>query len=122
MRVTVIRGPTADGGTRQQSYDLTDLTGVSVSGVLQYISRHVDGTMAYYLSCRRGLCAACVVRINGQNEKACVVEIADGMVIEPTNTRLMIKDSVVHLGMPSESEFNLSQAAFRCGAQPGEAR
>lgn len=113
MRITLLRGPHPDGSTWQQSYELPDMTGASVSNVLQYISRHIDGTVAYYLSCRRGLCAACVVRIDGQNEKACVIEAYDGMVVEPTNLRLLIKDSVVHLGMPPESDLDLSDAAYR---------
>ena len=120
MRITVVRGPSPEGATWPQSYDLPDLQGASISNVLQYISRHIDGSVAYYLSCRRGLCAACVVRIKGQNEKACVVLAYDGIVIEPTNTRLLIKDSVVHLGMPRESEFDIVQAAFRDGG-PGKA-
>lgn len=112
MKITVVRGPDAAGKTWSQIYQLPDLSGSSVSNALQYISRHVDGSMAYYLSCRRGLCAACVVRINGENEKACVILAQDGMVIEPTNLRLMIKDSVVHLGMPPESEFDIAEADF----------
>ncbi|TAK83171.1 MAG: hypothetical protein EPO20_18895 [Betaproteobacteria bacterium] len=110
MRITVVRGPGTDGATWHRDYVVPDLRGASVSNVLQYISRHVDGDLAYYLSCRRGMCAACVVRINGRNEKACVVEIQDGMIIEPTNLRLLIKDSVVHLGMPTESEFDIGRA------------
>ncbi|MSP89666.1 MAG: hypothetical protein EXQ92_12790 [Alphaproteobacteria bacterium] len=120
MRVTLVRGPTPEGKTWTQSYDLLDLTGASVSNVLQYISRHIDGGVAYYLSCRRGLCAACVVRLEGRNEKACVVLAYDGIVIEPTQERLMIKDSVVHLGMPRESEYDTFGAAFRVGAGPGD--
>jgi succinate dehydrogenase/fumarate reductase-like Fe-S protein len=113
MRITIVRGPAADGKTWEEDFDLPDLVGESVSSALQYISRRVDGSMAYYLSCRRGICAACVVRINGKNEKACVVEVRDGMVIEPTTSRLMIKDSVVHLGMPSESEVAVDKAFAR---------
>ncbi len=113
MQITIVRGPDAEGKTWEQSFDLPDLVGESVSTVLQYISRRIDGSMAYYLSCRRGICAACVVRINGKNEKACVVEARDGMVIEPTTPRLMIKDSVVHLGMPCESEIDIHEAFAR---------
>lgn len=111
MRITLIRGPAADGTTWSQSYQVPDMTGASISNVLQYISRHLDGTVAYYLSCRRGLCAACVVRINGQNEMACVTLAVDGMVIEPTQKRLMVKDSVVHLGMPKSSELDITDPA-----------
>ena len=52
----------------------------------------------------------CVVRIDGSNEKACVVEVRDGMVLEPAHPRLLIKDSVIHLGMPGENEFDIGQA------------
>ena len=113
MRITLLRGPKADGSTWRQAYDLPDSPGASISNVLQYISRHIDGTVGYYLSCRRGLCAACVVRVDGRNEKACVVLAEGGMVIEPTNPRLQIKDTVVHLGMPKESEWDLAEAAYR---------
>lgn len=120
MRVTVVRGPTPDGKTWNQTYDLPDLAGASISNVLQHISRHIDGSVAYYLSCRRGLCAACVVRIKGQNEMACITLAYDGIVIEPTNQRLLIKDTVVHLGMPRESEFDISAAAYCTGGAAEE--
>lgn len=113
MRVTVVRGPRPDGSTWEQTYELPDLTGASVSYVLQYINRHIDGSLGYYLSCRRGMCAACVVRIGGQNEMACVVPVSDGMVITPTKMQLLVKDTVVHLGMPQECELDLADAAFR---------
>jgi succinate dehydrogenase/fumarate reductase-like Fe-S protein len=113
MRITVVRGPKRDGSTWEQIFELPELVGASVSNVLQYISRNIDGTLAYYLSCRRGLCAACVVRINGRNEMACVIPVADGMVIEPTKAQLLIKDTVVHLGMPNDRELSLSEAAYR---------
>lgn len=118
MRVTLVRGPVSDDRIREQVYEVPDLGGASVSDVLQYISRHIDGSVAYYLSCRRGLCAACVVRINGENVKACVVLAQDGIAIEPTNERLLIKDSVVHLGMPSESELDMSLATYRSSRVP----
>jgi succinate dehydrogenase/fumarate reductase-like Fe-S protein len=121
MRITIVRGPAPDGKTWKEGFDLPELVGESVSTVLQYISRRVDGSMAYYLSCRRGMCAACVVRIDGKNEKACVVEARDGMVIEPTALRLMIKDSVAHLGMPRESEIGTEEVFCRIAPRDGNA-
>ena len=101
MRLTVVRGPQeGNEGSNEHSFKLPDLGGASVSNALQYINRHIDGSVAYYLSCRRGLCACCVVRIDGKIEKACVVPVRDGMVIEPVKQSLLIKDTVVHLGMP----------------------
>ncbi len=116
MRVTLVRGADDNAGTYRQTYELPDLTGYSVSNVLQYISRHLDGTVAYYLSCRRGLCAACVVRVGGKNRMACVIPAYDGIVIEPANTRLLIKDTVIHLGMPPKHECDPSAAAYRAKA------
>jgi succinate dehydrogenase/fumarate reductase-like Fe-S protein len=113
MRITLLRGPREDGSMYEQTYELPDLTGFSVSNALQYISRHIDGSVGYYLSCRRGMCAACVVRIGGQNEMACVTSVVDGMVITPTKLQLLVKDTVVHLGMPRECEFDLGEAALR---------
>lgn len=120
MQATLVRGPNRQGGTYRQTYDLPDLAGLSVSNLLQHISRHLDGSVAYYLSCRRGLCAACVVRVDGRNQKACVIPAYDGIVIEPANVRLIIKDSVIHLGMPQECEFDPRDSAFRLAAPDGE--
>ena len=112
MRLTVVRGPQeSEEGSNRQSFELPDLSGASVSNALQFINRHIDGSVAYYLSCRRGLCACCVVRIDGKIEKACVVPARDGMVLEPVKQSLLIKDTVVHLGMPRTSEYALLDAA-----------
>ena len=116
MKITVIRD--AAEQSYEQSYELPDtLQGASVSNALQYISRHIDASLAYYLSCRRGMCAACVVRIHGRNEMACVVEVADGMIIAPTQARLLVKDTVVHLGMPAASAFDIREA-FQLEGEP----
>lgn len=116
MHATLVRGPDRHGNSYRQTYELPDLVGLSVSNLLQHISRHLDGSVAYYLSCRRGLCAACVVRVDGRNQKACVIPAYDGIVIEPANTRLIVKDSVIHLGMPRKSEFNPGNSAYRTAA------
>jgi succinate dehydrogenase/fumarate reductase-like Fe-S protein len=116
VRVTVLRGPNFAGESSEQSYELPEIDRPSISNVLQYISRHVDGTLAYYLSCRRGMCAACVVRVNGRNAMACVTLATDGMVLEPTQQRLVVKDTVVHLGMPKQLALDVSDAAYRDAA------
>ena len=122
MRLTIVRGPQESSeGSNEQSFELPDLGGASVSNVLQYINRHIDGSVAYYLSCRRGLCACCVVRIDGKIEKACVVPAKDGMVLEPVKQSLLVKDTVVHLGMPRTSEYALFDAAhhLQLSGKPG---
>ena len=113
MRISVMRGSgDAPEDLRKETFELPDLKGASVSNVLQYINRHIDGSVAYYLSCRRGLCACCVVKINGKIEKACVVLAKDGMVVEPIRSDILIKDTVVHLGMPKEVAFDVDKTPW----------
>lgn len=100
MRITVIRDTIdAEGKPRADSFELPDFGGASISNVLQYINRHLDGSVGYYLSCRRGLCVCCVVKADGKIETACVVPARDGMVIEPVRRDLLVKDTVVDLSM-----------------------
>ena len=112
MRITVIRG-SKDQATDRQTYEIADGAGMSVSNVLQFINRHYDGGLAYYLSCRRGLCAACAVEVNGKNRMACTVEAEDGMVIGPVQKHPWIKDTVVHLGVSEDATFDLANCVFR---------
>jgi succinate dehydrogenase/fumarate reductase-like Fe-S protein len=109
MKITVIRGKTEQEAGRPVVYDVPDQHLASVSNVLQYINRHIDGTLGYYLSCRRGLCVCCVMKINGKNETACVVPATDGMVIEPIRGDLVIQDTVVNLSMVRDSAASIDQ-------------
>ena len=108
MKITIIRdeeqGP---NGTTAVTYDVPDTDGASISSVLQYINRHIDGSLAYYLSCRRGLCVCCTVKVGGKIETACVVPAMDGMVLEPVRKDLWVKDTVVDLGMVRGATFEL---------------
>ena len=111
MRLVVTRINGNAPATRTDvAYDLPDGTRMSVSNALQYINRRIDGSMAYYLSCRRGLCAACIMRIDGRNVKACVVEAVDGMKIEPVNDDMLVKDTVVHFGVSKKMSFSFDAA------------
>ena len=65
----------------------------------------MDSSIGYYLSCRRGLCACCVVRVNGKIETACVVPVSDGMVVEPIRLDLLVADTVVDLSMARDARF-----------------
>lgn len=73
--------------------------GASVSTALQYLQRKVDPSLAYVLSCRRGLCDLCAVRIDGKVVTACTTPLRDGMLIEPTRASLQLRDTVVELSL-----------------------
>ena len=106
MRISVVR--TGPGGERRvEPYELPDLSGASISHALQYINRHIDGSLGYYLTCRRGLCVCCVVKVDGKIETACMVPVADGMVIEAIRDDLLVKDTVVDLSMARGATFAL---------------
>jgi succinate dehydrogenase/fumarate reductase-like Fe-S protein len=107
MKITVVRAASGgSAGARHQIFELPDFGPTSISSALQYIARHLDATIGYYLSCRRGLCACCVVRVNGKIETACVVPVSDGMVIEPIRHDLLVADTVVDLSMAREARFD----------------
>ena len=108
MKISIVRKDSC--GSQKQTYQLPDDPDSTISEVLQYINQHIDGSLAYYLSCRRGTCAACIVRVNNENIKACITLAYDGMEIGSANDKLLIKDTVIHLGMPKESEFDIMQS------------
>lgn len=106
MHITLVRNDPDDPATmRRFEYELPDAGLSSISGALQYLSRHQDGTIGYYLSCRRGMCACCVVRANGNICMACVTPVAEGMVIEPIRLDIQVCDTVVDLSMGKDHRF-----------------
>ena len=105
LTITLLRSSrTCPGAQAERNYEVPD-HGLSISAALQLLSRTVDSSIGYYLSCRRGVCACCAVRANGANCMACMTEVADGMRIEPVQTRLLIKDTVVDLSMGRDHQF-----------------
>jgi succinate dehydrogenase/fumarate reductase-like Fe-S protein len=85
--------------------------GASVSTALQYAQRVFEPNLGYSLSCRRGLCKLCAMRIDGEVKLACTVALHDGIRIEPAKPKLALHDTVVELSLvrskptkPSPSE------------------
>jgi succinate dehydrogenase/fumarate reductase-like Fe-S protein len=110
MKITLIRYEESSGKERSGEYDLPDDGLSSISSALQYLSRHVDGGIGFYLSCRRGMCACCVVRANGKIETACVTPVVEGMIIAPIRRNLLIKDTVVDLSMTKDHQFSFDDS------------
>ena len=106
MKITIVREkPGGSAQARRDTFELPDFGPTSISSALQYVARHMDSSIGYYLSCRRGLCACCVVRVNGKIETACVVPVSDGMVVEPIRLDLLVADTVVDLSMARDARF-----------------
>ena len=73
IKVRIRRCKPAEGKKEEYTtYEVPIEKGWSVSNVLKYINEHVDGGLAHYLSCRRGICQECIVRVNGKPKLACM--------------------------------------------------
>lgn len=89
-----------------REFELPDDLGlISVSEALLYVSQHHDPSLGYYLSCRRGLCACCTVRANGEVVMACVTPAEDEILIEPYRQDLVVVGSVVDLSMARRARY-----------------
>lgn len=108
MRITIVR-PTGneDGTPRRDTFEIDAPDTISISGALQLIAQNFDSSLGYYLSCRRGVCACCVMRVNGKIETACMVPARDDMVIEPIRMNLVVRDTVVDLSAAHDAQIEL---------------
>ena len=95
VRVRILRSPRFDGGEPfWQEYDLPFRLGQSVTGLLWTLNELLDGSLAYRVSCHRGICASCIMRIDGKQRLGCVTEVTGDLELEPA-LGTVIKDLVV---------------------------
>jgi succinate dehydrogenase/fumarate reductase-like Fe-S protein len=76
--------------------------GASVSTALQYAQRVLEPNLGYSLSCRRGLCKLCAMRIDGEVKLACTVALHEGIRVEPAKPKLALHDTVIELSLVRE--------------------
>lgn len=95
IKVRVRRcNPVEGGEERYDTFEVPIQTGWSVTNVLKYINEHFDGGLAHYVSCRLGVCAGCMVRVNGKNRLACMEIVTDDITLDPVSKERIIKDLV----------------------------
>lgn len=93
IKVTVFRfNPAKEKEGQNHTYAVSLVKGMSVLNVLQYINENYDGGLAYYISCRRGACAGCTVKVNGKARLACTEIVKGDLTIEPVSKDKVIKD------------------------------
>jgi succinate dehydrogenase / fumarate reductase iron-sulfur subunit len=66
--------------------------------VLDYISLHFDGSLAYYKHsvCDHGICGRCGLRVNGKASLACTTLVETSkLMLEPLSVKYTVKDLVV---------------------------
>ena len=87
--------------TTFQEYDVDCRTGMTVLNVLEEIYRHHDPSIAYRFSCRTGLCATCMMMINGKPGLSCMKRAepaSDGtLLLAPLPKGNTIRDLVKEL-------------------------
>jgi succinate dehydrogenase / fumarate reductase iron-sulfur subunit len=95
VRVRVLRGdPGAGEAASWQEYEIELPPGESVTGALRRINEERDGSLAYRVSCHRGICASCIMRINGKQRLGCVTEVTGDLELQPA-FGAVLKDLVV---------------------------
>lgn len=95
VHVRIRRGcPGAAQDPRWHEYELPFADGESVTGLLWRINELSGEAVAYRVSCHRGICASCIMRIDGKQRLACVTEVTGDLVLEP-GIGPVIKDLVI---------------------------
>lgn len=92
--LTIALPPAADAGLGIRHWEES-----SVSTALQYLQQHQEANLGYALSCRRGLCKLCAMRIDGEVRLACTVPLREGMRIEPAKLKHALHDTVIELSL-----------------------
>lgn len=93
VKIKVCRfNPNKDKEPHYEIYEVPYVKGMSARNALDYIRDNIDGSLAYYISCRIGKCLGCVANINGKNGLLCTTPLQPDMTLEPIKNRQIIKD------------------------------
>ena len=87
--------PAHDPEPHYETYEVPVTYGMSVMNALQYVSANYDGGLAYYASCRYGLCGGCVVKVDGKAVMSCTEPADRDMTVESVSESRVIKDLLV---------------------------
>ncbi len=76
----------------------TDRCRMTVMDVLEYITLHLDPTVAYYRHsvCDHGICGRCALQVNGKAALACLAVANDyeSLHLSPAAGRAVVRDLV----------------------------
>jgi succinate dehydrogenase/fumarate reductase iron-sulfur protein len=96
VRVTVQRfNPEHDTEPRYETYEVPVRDTTSVTNVLYDVNAIHGAAIAYRVSCHRGICASCRMKVNGKARLACCHPVDGGEItLEPSMGFAVIKDLV----------------------------
>jgi succinate dehydrogenase/fumarate reductase iron-sulfur protein len=87
--------PLSEPQARWQEFDVPDVEGESVLGVLMRIRELFDSTLAFRYGCRFKGCGLCTVEIDGRPLPACMIRAKEGMELGPLRCLPVLRDLVV---------------------------
>ena len=96
MKLRVSRfDPLSEPHARWQEFDVPDVEGESILGVLQRIRELFDSTLAFRFGCRFKGCGLCTLEIDGRPLPACMIRAKEGMAVGPLGCLPVLRDLVV---------------------------
>jgi succinate dehydrogenase/fumarate reductase iron-sulfur protein len=97
VRVTVQRfDPRHDAAPHDETYEVPVADTNSVTNILYEINERYNAGIAYRVSCHRGICASCRMKVNGKSRLGCTHEVNGGELrLEPPTASSVIKDLVI---------------------------
>lgn len=94
---TILRYNPESGEAYYQRYELQNQGKGTIQEIIRSIYTELDQTLAFRdYNCFQGVCACCMVKLNGKNIKSCSTFVNDGdeITIGPINQGKIIKDLV----------------------------
>jgi succinate dehydrogenase/fumarate reductase-like Fe-S protein len=76
------------------TYEVPFEPGWSITNILNYINETFDGGLSHYVSCRRGICGECTVKVNGRPKLACMEMVTGDITLDPISEGRVIKDLI----------------------------
>ncbi len=120
IEVRVFRfDPQAGGAPRYRSYSVPAPAPLTALEVLDYIYAHLDPHLAYRTYyCLKGVCLACLIRIDGKGAKACerLLEPGRAYTLDPIHGYPVIRDLAVDFGTEFGAPDGDGAAQVRDGA------
>jgi len=98
-RVEIIRRDAPGEAGRVDVFTVPFVPDKTVLQVLLDLFGERDRSLAFRRQrCNRGVCGACLMRVNGQAKRACSTPMMPAMVLEPAQEGDLVKDLVVDQG------------------------
>jgi succinate dehydrogenase / fumarate reductase iron-sulfur subunit len=115
VQFKVMRYKQGQNAPTYETFPVTVDENTTVLVALTDIRRDQDSSLALRHSCHHASCGTCGMRINGQDELACVVKVldldTDTVVVEPMKNAPLVADLVVDMG-PFYDRFNTTERPF----------